>query len=185
MRITGGEFKGRVFNPPKRAEFRPSTEKLRLSVFSMLDNLTELSGLRVLDCYAGSGAFGFEASSRGAGQLAFIERDRELVKFIQDVAGMLGLSPEIISGSYPEALQELNGSFELVFADPPYSDYDEKFGEQLINAGLVSVNSLLIVESSKRSSPLASSLSDGLSLTLLRDKRHGDSAVRIYQVTAP
>jgi len=153
-------------------------EKLRLAVFSMLDNLGGISEKRVLDLFAGSGAFGFEALSRGAAHCTFVESDRALARFILDTAQKLDLQSTltVLQGELPKALAQVQGSYDLVFSDPPYAAYDPDLGLQLVERGILAPEALFISESPERSAGLAD-----LSLELVRDKRHGDSRVRIYR----
>lgn len=178
MRITGGEFRGRVFRPPVRPNFRPSMEKVRQAVFSMLDSLGGIEGAVVLDCFAGSGAYGFEALSRGAERVVFVEGDRELCAFIEKTAKALALEGRIrvVCGKLPNALEQVSGSFSLIFSDPPYEAYSSDFDVRLMTGGLLANGGLLVSEAGKKSEDSAT-----LNLELLRDKSYGDSRVRIYR----
>jgi len=179
VRITGGEFRGRVFTPPRRPEMRPSMEKVRLAVFSMLDSLGMSESARVLDCYAGSGAYGFEALSRGAQDVTFLERDRALLDFISEVGKSLGVSDliDVMRVELPSGVQNAGGPFNLVFVDPPYAEYSVDFSEQLRGFGLLAPGAIIVSESAKRGEG-----QNGDYFSLLKDKVYGDTRVRIYRL---
>ena len=121
MRIVAGEWRGRKLVAPKGQSTRPTADRTRETLFSMLaSRLGSLDDFRVADLYAGSGALGLEALSRGAAHATFIETDREALKAIEANVATLGaasraavrnLSAESLPKSHP---------FDLILADPPY-----------------------------------------------------------------
>lgn len=122
MRIIAGEWRGRAIEAPAGAATRPSADRLRETLFSMLvSRLGNFEELRVADLFAGSGALGFEALSRGAAEATFVENDAKAVAAIRRNAEKLGAGDRvrIISGS-ALALPRSN-PFDLIFADPPYA----------------------------------------------------------------
>ena len=182
MRITGGQYRGRSFEPPKVSGFRPTMEKVRLAVFSMLDTQMDLAGCLVLDCYSGSGAFGLESLSRGAESCTFIEKNPELLKFTTSIAEKLGVlsSTRFIRDTLPEALGKLNKEFDLVFADPPYDTDSGGFFVKLLASNVLKTAGLLVIETSK-TSKVDIEQQEELSIELLRDKGYGDTRVRIFR----
>jgi 16S rRNA (guanine966-N2)-methyltransferase len=122
MRIIAGAWRGRTIDAPPGAATRPTADRVRETLFSMLvSRLGSLDGLRVADLFAGSGALGLEALSRGAARALFIDNDARAVALIRRNAEKLGAGErvEVRSGS-AVALPE-NGQFDLIFADPPYT----------------------------------------------------------------
>lgn len=123
MRIIAGKFKNRLIKSPKGTATRPTTERLREAVFNICQ--ADIEGARFLDLFAGSGAMGFEALSRGAKEAVFLDRDRESVRCIQENIKALGLETQtkVLSGDF---IKLLNGiarhleQFEVIYADPPY-----------------------------------------------------------------
>lgn len=181
MRITGGEFGGRSFTPPKMDGFRPTMEKVRLAVFSMLNSQIEIAGCRVLDCYSGSGAFGFESLSRGAAECVFIEKNPELIKFSISIAEKLEVTDQsrFVRGNLPFELEKIRGEFQLIFADPPYEHHPGDLIVKLLDLKMLSPEGLLILETRKRKDPLL--LEAELSLEAVRDKTYGDTRIKIFR----
>lgn len=122
MRIIAGEFRGRRIDAPPGIETRPTADRVRETLFSMLaSRIGPFDGLRVADLYAGSGALGLEALSRGAAHASFVEFDRRAAAAIRDNAATLGVTERvrIIAGS-ALALPR-SEPFDLILADPPYA----------------------------------------------------------------
>ena len=120
MRIIAGKWRGRPIEAPPGLGTRPTTDRVRETLFSMLaSRLRSFEDLRVADLFAGSGALGFEALSRGAASATFVESDAKAAAVIRRNAAKLGASIEQLTGS-ALALPH-SDAFDLVFADPPYS----------------------------------------------------------------
>ena len=120
MRIVAGKWRGRPIEAPPGLGTRPTADRVREALFSMLaSRLGGFEDLRVADLFAGSGALGFEALSRGAAFATFIESDPAAVAVIRRNSEKLGVPAQILSGS-ALALPR-SEPFELVFADPPYA----------------------------------------------------------------
>ena len=120
MRIVAGKWRGRTIEAPPGIATRPTADRVRETLFSMLSSrLGSFDDLRVADLFAGSGALGLEALSRGAASATFVERDSEAAAVIRRNAEKLGASVQLLTGS---ALALPNSEpFHLVFADPPYA----------------------------------------------------------------
>jgi len=122
MRIIAGIAKGRRLKCPGGLRTRPTPDRVRESVFSIIGQ--QLSGSRVLDLYAGTGAIGLEAMSRGADGVVFVEKDPLVLGVLRDniaACGFEGKATIIRSPVLPFLRKgDLDGSFDLVFADPPY-----------------------------------------------------------------
>lgn len=130
MRIVGGEYRGRKLHAPKGQDIRPTSDRVKEAVFSMLAGV--VSGADVLDLFAGSGALGLEALSRGALSVVFVDRNLRSVELIKVNIALCRAQEKsrVISGSAEQAVRKLaaNGAcFDLVFLDPPYGlGYVEK-----------------------------------------------------------
>lgn len=124
MRIVAGELKGRVISSPSESTTRPTTDRVRESIFSSVySRLPELDEVRVLDAFAGSGALGIEAISRGAKECVFFERDRAARKVLEDNLKSLGLGADCAQIRALDVFEctQLGGPFKLVLLDPPYA----------------------------------------------------------------
>ena len=120
MRIIAGRWRGRPIDAPPGQSTRPTADRARETLFSMLaSRLGSFEDLRVADLFAGSGALGFEALSRGAATATFVEKDAKAQAIIKRNAEKLGASARIL-GSSALALPR-SESFDLIFADPPYA----------------------------------------------------------------
>ena len=122
MRIIAGAWRGRKLVAPKGQQTRPTADRTRETLFSMLTSrLGSFEDLRVADLYAGSGALGLEALSRGAGQCTFVENDRAAVEAIRANAASLGaIGTDVMAMS---AARLPNATpFHLILADPPYAE---------------------------------------------------------------
>jgi 16S rRNA (guanine966-N2)-methyltransferase len=121
VRIIAGKWRGRSIEAPPGTATRPTADRVRETLFSMLaSRLGSFDHLRVADLFAGSGALGLEALSRGAASATFVENDLGAVSAIRRNAGKLGAAVEVLSSSalvLPRAR-----AFDLVFADPPYAE---------------------------------------------------------------
>lgn len=121
MRIIAGAWRGRPIEAPPGQGTRPTADRVRETLFSMLTSrLGTFEFLRIADLFAGSGALGFEALSRGASHATFVENDRAAVAVIRRNAETLGAAIHVSAGS-ALALPK-SDPFDLIFADPPYAD---------------------------------------------------------------
>jgi 16S rRNA (guanine966-N2)-methyltransferase len=121
LRIIGGRFRGRKIPVPAQSGLRPTADRVRETLFNWLQPVIE--GSRCLDLFAGSGALGFEAASRGAARVLMIERSERVARMLQVNACILGATQVRVHRE--DALQWLSGSpepFDVVFLDPPFDD---------------------------------------------------------------
>ncbi|HEX8381610.1 MAG TPA: 16S rRNA (guanine(966)-N(2))-methyltransferase RsmD [Allosphingosinicella sp.] len=119
MRIIAGQWRGRPLVAPKGQDTRPTADRVREALFSMLaSRLGSFEGLRVADLFAGSGALGLEALSRGAAHCVFVENDRRAADAIRANIAALGASGEVLARSAEHAA--LPAPADLAFLDPPY-----------------------------------------------------------------
>jgi 16S rRNA (guanine966-N2)-methyltransferase len=179
MRIVAGSHGGRRLKSPSGRSVRPTPDRVREALFSILaDRVFEA---RVLDLYAGSGAVGLEALSRGALWVHFVEQAATAQAIIRHNVATLaaGDCTRITGGSLPGALKRIHpgeGQFDLVFADPPYGrGHPEKLLESEDLLPLVSNDTILIIELPQAEVPPA-----GLWLPVDR-RRYGDTALLFLQ----
>lgn len=151
MRIIAGEWRGRTIEAPRGQGTRPTADRVRETLFSMLaSRIGSFEGLRVADLFAGSGALGFEALSRGAVSATFVESDTKAAAVIKRNAAKLRAADRIhlFSGS-ALALPE-SKPFDLIFADPPYSDgAGRKVVQAVANAEWLASGGWLSIETAK------------------------------------
>jgi 16S rRNA (guanine966-N2)-methyltransferase len=122
MRIIAGEFGSRRIVVPSGDVVRPTSDRARESVFAALGDVT---GSEVLDLFAGSGALGLEAISRGAAHCVFCERDARALRALEaNIAALdVGARSTVVRGDALRRLEALGGPFDLMFLDPPYADW--------------------------------------------------------------
>ncbi len=178
MRVLGGTAKGRLLKAVVGT--RPTAARVRAALFSALEAMGA-SVDRVLDLYAGSGALGIEALSRGASWCDFVEQDRRACAQIRRNLVATGLAgrASVICSSVERALGRLRGPYSLILADPPYRD--ERALEtlaQLASSALVVVGLTTIVIEHRSSQPMPSAMGP---FRLVKTLRHGDSALSFYR----
>ncbi len=121
MRVVAGALRGRRIESPQSDATRPTTDKVREAVFNSLISMGEVEGARVLDAFAGTGAMGIEALSRGAAHCTFVERDRAALTVLRRNLETLDLGAvSTVSSSDAMSPTVLGGQFDIVIADPPY-----------------------------------------------------------------
>lgn len=182
MRIVGGEFRGRTLQTPKTNDIRPTTDRVRESLFNVIAHSypESLADSRVLDLFAGTGALGIEALSRGARFALFVENSIEGRSLLRQNIETMALQGR--SKIYRRDAENLGKSqgmapFDLVFADPPYG---QKLGEKAIASALMggwlSPGALIVLEEDKDNAP--GPLPD---LELLESRVYSGTAIGIYR----
>jgi 16S rRNA (guanine966-N2)-methyltransferase len=172
VRVIAGAFKGRTLHAPRGQRTRPTADRVREALFSMLG---PLDGVRVLDLFAGSGALAIEALSRGAAEAVLVERDPRAVAAIERNLEPLGAAATVRRRDVLDYLRDpAEGPFDLVFADPPY-DAASRLGRHLSQrlTALLVADGRIVTESDKRN-PLM------LDLPLLRQRDYGDTRISIH-----
>jgi 16S rRNA (guanine966-N2)-methyltransferase len=185
VRIVAGEFRGRELTTPVGGVTRPTAARAREALFSIL---ADVSGARVLDLYAGSGALGIEALSRGAEQLVLVESNKAAQSAIRSNLSKLGLEARasllpIRAEASLKALEH-HAPFSLLFADPPWADAQAALQllEKLAAASLFAPAARLVLEHAARTSP---TLAVNSPLQASDTRRWGDTAVTIFHVLEP
>ncbi len=171
MRVVAGAFKGRRLQAPRGSRTRPTADRVREALFSILG---DVSGLRVLDLYAGSGALGIEALSRGAAAATFVERDPRAVAALRRNLESVGSEAEVRRQDALRFLEAAEPAFDLVFLDPPY-DSAVRLAEPLSKRlpAVLTDEARIVTESDKRA-PLE------LSLPLELERVYGDTRIAVH-----
>ena len=150
MRIVGGKYKGRIFNPGKTFKARPTTDLAKESLFNILANKIDFEETKMLDLFAGTGSISYEFISRGCKEVTLVELNFRHVQFIKSVLKELNEVAKVYRADVFKYLAGEKSKFDLIFADPPYNH--PRFQEipvQIIERNLLAENGLLIVEHPK------------------------------------
>ncbi|WP_138757621.1 16S rRNA (guanine(966)-N(2))-methyltransferase RsmD [Modestobacter altitudinis] len=177
-RIIAGSAGGRRLKVP-RAGVRPTGDRAREGLFNSLGSLLDLDGIRVLDLYAGSGALGLEALSRGAAEVVFVESGGGVLPVLRENIAAVGLRGAVVlPGSVPTVVAgAAPAGFDLVVADPPYAAPEEEvLGvlRALAGNGWLSPDAVVVVERSSREQPWEWPTP----LIGVRDRRYGEAVLR-------
>jgi 16S rRNA (guanine966-N2)-methyltransferase len=179
-RIIAGAHGGRRLAAPAGPQTRPTSDRVREAFFSTLDTMVDLTGVRFADLYAGSGAVGLEALSRGAGYALLVEAEGKAARVVRDniVSLRVGASARLVTGRVGQVLaaEPEGGPYDVVFADPPYAVTDEEVTEvqqALIDHGWLADGAVVVFERSSRGAPL--SWVDGI--TADRARRYGETTL--------
>ena len=178
MRIIAGQFKGRRLKAPSWEGLRPTSDKLRETLFNIL--APRIGGARVLDCFAGTGAIGVEAMSRGAAHVTFIEQDRRAAALIEANLALCGAKQgyTIECGDVASVLGRTreDAACDLVLLDPPYDiDPDTLLQVLEVAASRVTTDGLVVLESARRRQDRVPG-----TLSRMRDVVSGDSALTLF-----
>ncbi len=151
MRIVGGKYKGRLFNPGKKFRSRPTTDLAKEGLFNILENRYNLETKKVLDLFSGTGSMGYEFASRGAKELVMVEKNYNHFKFIQDTVKMLGIgNSRTIKGDAFVFLKKTSEKFDIVFADPPFDlDKLNEIPDSVFTSNILNAEGVFILEHSK------------------------------------
>jgi len=181
MRITGGQSKGRLLSTLKGLNIRPSSDKVRETIFNLLGQ--DVSGMKVLDLFAGTGSLGIEALSRGALSALFIDNSRQAVQLIRKNLTLCGyesscsvLKRDLIRG-LPYGHSLIKNRVDLVFIDPPYGkELIPPILRRLSEKEVLSPSSIVVAESSKNDQ-LPSIFAK---LRLIDTRIYGETKIDIY-----
>jgi 16S rRNA (guanine966-N2)-methyltransferase len=173
LRITGGELGGRRIRAPKGAKLRPTTERVREAIFSILG---DVSGARVLDLFCGTGALAIEALSRGAAEAALVDTHPATARRNLEALELTGRASVIRSDAARFLRRAEEASYDLVLCDPPYRLADRLAADldPLIRNALAEGGRVMAESSPDRPLPLT--------LPLVTERSYGDTLVRIHGV---
>lgn len=156
-RIISGKWRGRYVPSPVSDGTRPTSDRVREALFTRLEHLGRLSGARVLDLYAGTGALGLEALSRGAASAEFVEQHRQSAAALRDTAAGFGAAATVHTIDVGAFLRQgTSRPFDLVFADPPYGQPTDQLDDILATLERhtwLGDDALIVVERSIRTTP--------------------------------
>jgi 16S rRNA (guanine966-N2)-methyltransferase len=179
-RIIAGAHGGRRLAAPAGTRTRPTADRVREALFSSLEAMTSLSGARFADLYAGSGAVGLEAVSRGAGHALLVESDPRAAQVIRGNIAALGLgaAARVVTGTVLKVVSTppAGDAYDVVFADPPYAVTDPELlavQHALLDSGWLAPDAVLVVERSTRSPSM--SWVDGV--TAERSRHYGETTL--------
>ncbi len=178
MRVIAGALKGRRLQAPRWEGLRPTSDKLRETLFNVV--APRIDGARVLDAYAGTGAIGIEAISRGARHVTFVDADPRSIKLIEENLQRCGVSDRYVIirarlGREPRALARPAESIDLAVLDPPYDESDLMEAIAAV-APLMTRDGMLVLEHARR----RDSPGSAAGLSRVRVLNSGDSALSFY-----
>ena len=181
MRITGGSFRGRVLKVPKSDAIRPTQDRVREALFGIL--APEVAGADFLDLFAGCGAVGLEALSRGARSATFVERDRRHLAVLDENLKALGAKATAVAADCYRYVETYSGpGFSIAFADPPYALGEERGYAGTLAAlagrGVVRPGGLFVAEMTA-----VQRAEDTPGWDLLRDRTYGKTRLCIWRRT--
>lgn len=185
MRIVGGEFRGRSLAAPKSQSIRPTTDRTRESLFNILSHAypEALEDAHVLDLFAGTGALGLEALSRGGRSALFVEsgvEGRGLIQTNIENFGLQGRARLFRRDATRLGPAGTSGPFSLVFADPPYGrGLGDKALASAARGGWLEDGALVILEEDAETDP-----APGAQFTLLENRTFGDTMMRFFRYNA-
>ena len=175
MRLISGTYGGRTLKAPPGDSTRPTSDRVREALFSVLG--ARVDGARVLDLFAGSGALGLEALSRGAAEVTFVDSAPASIRAVRANLEALGATAEVRRADarrFLGAASSASRQYDLVFLDPPYRLAGRLGGELTAALPAVLAPGAAVVAESDRRAPLE------LGLPILDERRYGDTLIRIH-----
>ena len=176
VRIIAGTYGGRKIETPDGTRTHPMSERVRNALFNSISG--EIAGARVLDAFAGSGAVGIEALSRGATEVTFIEKDRVAQRVIAENIALLGIEDrtKLVKSSVAAWITTFDGEpFDLIFVDPPY--HDPQFSTAMQLSGLLKPGALMVLSRPGRSE---SPTKPGV--VVVDNRSYGDAALTYFRL---
>jgi 16S rRNA (guanine966-N2)-methyltransferase len=185
VRITGGTLRSRRLDAPAGDRTRPTSDRVREALFSVLAHHVDLEGATVVDAFAGSGSLAFEAMSRGAERAFLLEEARAAVRVIEANAGALGLASRVsvIAGDAERGLARIQEPVRVLFVDPPYALVETAAFARFLEAAASRLrwedDALVVVEHRA-----GDDVPDSEALEVVAERTWGDTSVRISRVKA-
>ena len=186
MRVIGGKFKGLKLMPPNDLGIRPTSDRLKEALFSILESKKyniNIHNSSVIDICSGTGALGIEALSRGAKEVCFIDKDIKSIRIIQKNISKLNINHEdkifinIVKDEVTKALQKIDSIYDIVLIDPPYNtNIINETLQDLKNYNLIKTHSYIFAESSN------AEIFDFNGYEILDTKKYGKSKLTILKL---
>jgi 16S rRNA (guanine(966)-N(2))-methyltransferase RsmD len=184
MRVIAGTQKGRRLHRPKGPGIRPTADRVKEALFSILGR--RIVGARFLDLYAGTGAIGIEALSRGASHVTFVEANRSALRVLRGNLALCGLEATAdiqacSAGAFLRRSMAGHPPYDILFADPPYrTDPGRELWPMLVDAAIAAPDALIVLEhASKPAAPAGHPR-----LNVLRQYRYGDTTLSVIGLAA-
>ena len=176
MRINSGKYKGRVIEGFTLDGTRPTMERVKESLFAMIQN--EVKEAIVIDLFAGSGNLGIEALSEGASFAYFVDNNKKAIKTIEDNLIKLDIeNAKVILNDYKEALKKVDKKVDIIFLDPPYkTNYIEKSIIEIDKNDILKINGLIICESDEINKIVYTN-----KYQVVKEKKYGDKFIVIIK----
>lgn len=175
LRIISGKFGGRTIKSPKSRTTHPMSDRIRNSLFNIIGN--EIENAKILDIFAGSGALGLEALSRGAAHVTFVERDKTACRTIADNIETLGVKSQVENAKFGASTwieKNQDNFFDIILADPPYNDPQFSTAKRL--GGLLKPNGLMVLSISGRGAvPLVNEV------VVVDNRSYGNATLTFYR----
>ena len=179
MRIISGKYKGKRIIAPKKLPVRPTTDRVKESLFNILNNHFNLESCRVLDLFAGTGNISYEFASRGTPDIVSVDAHGACVRFIAKTASLLQAPIQAIRQPVMAFLKRNTSSYDIVFADPPYDIAEEELKELalwILDRNVLNEGGWLVIEHSKH---LKLEAIPGF----MEQRRYGSSVLSIFTRT--
>ncbi|MDP2807109.1 MAG: 16S rRNA (guanine(966)-N(2))-methyltransferase RsmD [bacterium] len=180
LKIIAGEYRGRILKTPAGKQVRPSSGLLRGVIFNVLGDF--VAGKKVLDIYAGSGALGIEALSRGAAEVTLVEADRSTAGLISQNLEMLKVqnNAKVIIQNVLDFMAAAGEQYDLILADPPYlANVSSQILDMAAKHGLLAPDGILVIQHHRAEKIVP----ETQGLALWKCKKHGKSSVEFYTVS--
>jgi 16S rRNA (guanine966-N2)-methyltransferase len=177
VRVTSGEHKGRKLSAGRKMKIRPTSDRVKESIFDTLRG--EIEGKRVLDLFAGAGSLGIEALSAGASFVTFVDTSSASINVLKKNLDDLKLSDKssILHLDGLKALNKPDSPYQIIFADPPYlKGFAQKVIDQVAVSGVLVTGGILVLEHHKKENVTFPEDK----LTLLKERKFGDTVISIF-----
>lgn len=185
IRLIGGKFKGRKLKVHDKEGLRPTTDRLKETLFNWL--MMDVRNAKVLDCFAGAGSLGFEAISRGAESLVCIEKDKQAANQLKTNCAVLKADTQIsvLQGDFFAKSAQLAGPFDLVFIDPPFhKGMAAKTISSLFDNGLIAAETIVYLEQEASSDFAIETSEFSQNFELIKEKKAGQVLAQLFRVLA-
>ena len=150
MRIVGGEYRGRMFNPGKNFKARPTTDFAKEGLFNVLANVIDFEDAKILNLFSGTGSISYEFLSRGCKDLTLIELDFQHIQFIKSVMKELNAVAKVYRADVFKFLESEKTKYDLIFADPPYDlPRFAEVPEIILRRNLIKPGGIMVIEHPK------------------------------------